>query len=168
MNLITIRSTFHHLKKNRFHTLLNIFGLAIGLLFFLHIVLYIGYEKSYDTFFPNHERIYRVNYDITQAGETVLHSTKTPRGLFRVLPEEIPDIEYAGIGYIEQVLIRYGDRYFSNQPDLWVEGDFAEVFDLKMIRGKATLNQPNTCVISASKAKEIFGNEDPIGKVFLV
>jgi len=168
MNLINIRSTFNHLKKNKFHSLLNVFGLAIGLLFFLHIVLYIGYEKGYDTFWPDNDRIYRVNYDITQRGEEVLHSTKTPRGLYQVLKNEIPEVEYAGIGYIEQVLIRYEDRYYSDQPDFWVEGDFAEVFGLEMIRGKATLNQPNTCVISESKAKEIFGNEDPIGKVFLV
>ena len=168
MNLINIRSTFNHLKKNKFHSLLNVFGLAVGLLFFLHIVLYIGYEKGFDSFWPNNERIYRVNYDITQVGERVLHSTKTPRGLFRVIQEEVPEIEHAGIGYIEQVLVRYEDRYFSDQPDLWVEGDFAEVFGLQMKRGKATLNQPNTCVISESKAKEIFGNEDPIGKVLIV
>jgi putative ABC transport system permease protein len=168
MNLINIRSTFNHLKKNKFHSLLNVFGLAVGLLFFLHIVLYIGYEKGFDSFWPDNERIYRVNYDITQAGERVLHSTKTPRGLFRVIQEEVPEIEHAGIGYIEQVLVRYEDRYYSDQPDLWVEGDFAEVFGLQMKRGKATLNQPNTCVISESKAKEIFGNEDPIGKVLIV
>jgi putative ABC transport system permease protein len=168
MNRINIRSTFNHLKKNRFHSLLNIFGLAVGLLFFFHIILYIGFEKGYDTFFPSHDRIFRVNYDITQNGEQVLHSTKTPRGLFRVLQDEVPEIEYSGIGYIEQVLVRYKDRLYSDQPDLWVEGDFTEVFGLKLIRGKATLNQPNTCVISESKAREIFGNEDPIGKVFLV
>jgi putative ABC transport system permease protein len=168
MNRINIRSTFNHLKKNKFHSLLNIFGLAIGLLFFFHIILYIGYEKGYDTFFPSHDRIFRVNYDITQNGEQVLHSTKTSRGLFRVLQDEVPEIEYSGIGYIEQVLVRYKDRLYSDQPDLWVEGDFTEVFGLKLIRGKATLNQPNTCVISESKALEIFGNEDPIGKVFLV
>ncbi len=168
MNPINIRSTFNHLRKNKFHALLNIFGLAVGLLFFLHIVLYIAYEKGYETFWPGYERIYRVNFDITQSGEQVLHSAKTPRGLFRVIQEEAPEIEHAGIGYIEQVLVRYKDRYYSNQPDLWVEGDFAEVFGLEMKRGKATLNQPNTCVISESKALAICGNEDPIGKVILV
>jgi len=168
MNLINIRSTFNHLKKNKFHSLLNVFGLAVGLLFFLHIVLYIGYEKGFDSFWTDNDRIYRVNYDITQTGERVLHSTKTPRGLFRVIQEEMPEVEHAGIGYIEQVLVRYEDRYYSDQPDLWVEGDFAEVFGLEMKRGKATLNQPNTCVISESKAQEIFGNVDPIGKVLIV
>ncbi len=168
MNLINIRSTFNHLKKNRFHSLLNVFGLAVGLLFFLHIVLYIGYEKGYDTFFPSHDRIFRVNFDITQNGERVLHSTKTPRGLFRVLQDEVPEIKQCGIGYIENVLVRYEDRYYSEQPDLWVEGDFAEIFGLEMIRGKATLNEAYTCIVSESKAHEIFGDEDPIGKVFFV
>lgn len=168
MNYLNVKSTFQHLKKNKFHALLNIFGLAVGLLFFFHIVIYIGYEKGYDTFFESHERIFRVNYDITQNNEQVLHSTKTPRQLFRRLQDEVPEIEYSGIGYIENVLVRYGDRYFSEQPDLWVEGDFIEVFGIKMIRGTASLNQANTCVISESKAHEIFGAEDPIGKVFLV
>lgn len=168
MNFIIVRSTFNHLKNNKFHSLLNIIGLAIGLLLFFHLVLYIGYEKGYDSCFSSHERIYRINYDITQNEEQILHSTKTPRGLFRVLENEIPDIENSGIGYIENVLVRYNDRYFSEQPDLWVEGDFAEIFGLKLVRGEATLNQPNTCIISESKAKEIFGTEDPIGKVILV
>ena len=61
MNLINFKSTFNHLKKNKFHSLLNIFGLAIGLLFFLHIVLYISYERGYDSFFEGHSRIFRVN-----------------------------------------------------------------------------------------------------------
>lgn len=168
MNYLNVKSTFQHLKKNKFHALLNIFGLAVGLLFFFHIVLYVGYEKGYDSFFESHDRIFRVNYDITQNNEQVLHSTKTPRQLFRRLQDEVPEIEYSGIGYIEKVLVRYRDRYFSEQPDLWVEGDFIEVFGIQMIRGIASLNQANTCVISESKAHEIFGTEDPIGKVFLV
>lgn len=163
-----IRSTFNHLKKNKAHSLLNILGLAIGLQFFFHIAMYIGYETGYDSFFPSHECIYRINYDVTQSGENVLHSTKTPRGLFRVIKEEIPEVECSGIGYIENVLVRYEDRYFSDQPDLWVEGDFAEVFGINVIRGKATLNNPYTCIISESKAKEIFGSEDPLGKVLIV
>ncbi|ASB50522.1 ABC transporter permease [Alkalitalea saponilacus] len=168
MNIINIRSTINHLRNNKFHAILNIFGLAFGFLFFLHISLYVAYEQAYDSFWPDHEKIFRVNYDITQAGEQVLHSTKTPRGLFRVLKDEIPEIEFSGIAYIEQVLVRYEDRYFSDQPDLWVEGDFYEIFNLELLRGKATLNAPNTCIISESKAREIFGNEDPIGKVLIV
>lgn len=168
MNTTNIRSTIKHLTNNKYHALLNVFGLSVGFLFFFHISQYVAYEKAYDSFWPNHERIFRVNYDISQAGEQVLHSTKTPRGLFHVLKSDLPEIEQAGIAYVEQVLVRYEDRYFSDQPDLWVEGDFYDMFNMELLRGSASLNVPYTCIISASKAKEIFGEEDPIGKVLVV
>ena len=168
MNLINFRSTWNHLKKNKFHTFLNIFGLAVGLLFFVQLVIYISYENEYDTFFKNSNQVYRINYDITQKGEKVLHSAKTPRKLFRVLKDEIPEIEKSAIAYIENVLVRYNGRSFSDQRDLWVDGDFVEIFELEMVRGVAKLNDAFNCIISESKAFEIFGSEDPIGKIILV
>ncbi len=168
MNLINLRSTWNHLRKNKIHTLLNIFGLATGLLFFVQLVTYIGYEKGYDKFFKSGDQVYRINYDITQEGETVLHSAKTPRRLFRVLKEEIPEIEMSAIAYYEDVLVRYNEQIFSEQRDLWVEGDFTEIFNLEMVRGEVKLNDAWNCIISESKAREIFGNDDPIGKIILV
>jgi putative ABC transport system permease protein len=167
MNLITLRSTWNHLRKNKVHTLLNIFGLAIGLLFFVQLVTYIGYEKGYDKNFKSGNLIFRINYDITQNGEKVLHSAKTPRRLFRVV-KEIPDIEMSATTYYEDVLVRYDEQLFSEQRDLWVEGDFTEIFNLEMVHGEAKLNDARNCIISESKAREIFGNEDPVGKYILV
>ena len=168
MNLINLRSTWNHLRKNKFHALLNVFGLAVGLLFFVQLVIYIGYEKGYDKYFRSYKQVYRINYDITQNGESVLHSAKTPRRLFRVVKEEIPEIEMSATTYYEDVLVRYNEQLFSDQSDLWVEGDFTDMFELEMIRGEAKLNDPFFCIISESKAREIFGNDDPIGKVLLV
>jgi putative ABC transport system permease protein len=168
MNFINLRSTWNHLKKNKFHALLNVFGLAVGLLFFVQLVIYIGYEKGYDKYFRSYKQVYRINYDITQNGERVLHSAKTPRRLFRVVKEEIPEIGLSATAYYEDVLVSYNEQLFSDQSDLWVEGDFTDIFELEMIRGVAKLNDPFFCIISESKAREIFGNDDPIGKVILV
>jgi putative ABC transport system permease protein len=168
MNLINLRSTWNHLKKNKFHALLNVFGLAVGLLFFVQLVIYIGYEKGYDKYFRDYKQVYRINYDITQNGESVLHSAKTPRRLFRVVKEEIPEIALSATTYYEDVLVKYNEQLFSDQSDLWVEGDFTDIFELEMIRGVAKLNDAFFCIISESKASEIFGDDDPIGKVILV
>jgi putative ABC transport system permease protein len=168
MNLISFRSTWNHLKKNKFHTFLNIFGLAIGLLFFVRLVIFISYQKEYDSHFENSDRVYRINYDIIQNGEKVLHSAKTPGRLYTVVKEEIPEIEYSAIGYVENVLVNYNSHLFSDQPDLWVQGDFAEIFDLEIVKGVSKLNDAWKCIISESKAFEIFGSEDPIGKVLVV
>lgn len=168
MNLINLRSTLNHLRKNKFHSVLNVFGLAVGMLFFVQLVIYIGYEKGYDKYIRSYKQVFRINYDITQNGESVLHSAKTPRRLFRVVKEEIPEIELSATTYYEDVLVKYNEQLFSDQSDLWVEGDFTEMFELEMIRGAAKLNDPFFCIISESKAQEIFGKEDPIGKVLLV
>lgn len=168
LNNIILRSTWNHLKSNKFHALLNIFGLAVGLLFFIQLVIYIGFEKGYDKYFRSDDRVFRINYDITQNGEKVLHSAKTPRRLFRVVKDEIPEIELSAITYFENVLVRYNEQLFSDQSDLWVEGDFTEIFELEMIQGEAKLNEAWKCIISESKAREIFGNEEPIGKIIWV
>ena len=168
MNLLNIKSTFKHLQKNKFHSLLNVFGLAIGILFFFQLIVYISYEKGYDSSYDGADRIYRVNYDMVQDGQNVLHSAKTPDRLYSVLKDEIPDVQYSALAYLENVLVRYGDKFYVDQPNLWVGGDFAEVFDLKMVSGVPKLRDKLTCVISESVAKNIFGSENPIGKVVYI
>jgi putative ABC transport system permease protein len=168
VSIINFKSTFKHLQKNKFHALLNIFGLALGLLFFFQLVRYIAYEKGYDSFLEGSGRIYRVNYDVDQNGEQVLHSAKTPDRLFRVLKDEIPGVEYAALSYLENVLIRYGDKYYNDQPNLWVDGDFVEIFGLKMVSGTSKLRDKLTCIVSESMARKIFGDENPLGKTLYV
>lgn len=168
MNFINIRSTFNHLKKNKFHALLNVFGLAIGLLFFFQLISYISYERNYDATFDKSDRIYRVNYDVEQNGENVLHSAKTPDRLFRIVKDEIPEVEYSAVGYLENVLLRYGDKQYCDQPDLWVNGDFAKIFNFDMVAGRPRLEEKLTCIISKSMADNIFGREDPVGKTVYI
>jgi putative ABC transport system permease protein len=168
MMLINLKSVLNYLKKNISHSIINILGLATGLLFFFHLLIYINHENEYDSFIKDYRQIYRINYDITQNGESVLHSAKTPRRLFRVIKQEVPEVEYSAMAYVERVLVNYNGHLFSDQGDLWVEGDFAEIFDLEMVKGVATLNDAWKCIISESKAHEIFGSEDPIGKVLRV
>ena len=148
--------------------MLNVFGLAVGLLFFFQLISYISYEKSYDSTFDRSDRIYRVNYDVEQNGENVLHSAKTPDRLFRVLKDEIPEIEYSAVAYLENVLLRYGDKQYCDQPDLWVNGDFSKIFTFDMVAGRPRLDEKLTCIISKSMADNIFGKEDPVGKTVYI
>src|SRR5512145_1372380 len=58
-----IRIAWRNLLKNNVFSLINIAGLAIGMLVSLLIFIYISFEKSYDRHFPDADRIYRlVNY----------------------------------------------------------------------------------------------------------
>ena len=59
-----LKIAWRNLLKNKLYSFINIFGLAIGLTCFLLISLYVLEELSYDRYFKDTERIYRVNSDI--------------------------------------------------------------------------------------------------------
>lgn len=68
-------------NKNKFFSLINIFGLAIGLCSFLLISLYILDELSYDKHFKNADCIYRINSDILFGGTSLkLSQSSDPMG----------------------------------------------------------------------------------------
>ena len=52
--------TFRNLKKYKGFSFINIFGLAVGMACTLLILLWVQDELSYDRFFPNADRLYRV------------------------------------------------------------------------------------------------------------
>src|SRR5690554_963173 len=47
-------------NKNIYFTVLNLLGLSLGLLVFILIILFIDYQRDYDTFHDNHSEIYRI------------------------------------------------------------------------------------------------------------
>lgn len=70
-----------NLWKNKGFTFINIAGLAIGLSCFILITLYVIDELSYDRFYPNAERIYRVDADIKFGGNQLsLCTNSDPMG----------------------------------------------------------------------------------------
>src|ERR1700722_346896 len=52
---------YRNLIKNRIYTLVNVFGLAIGMAACFFIFQYVHFESSYDGFNKNLANIYRVN-----------------------------------------------------------------------------------------------------------
>jgi putative ABC transport system permease protein len=55
-----IKTSFRTINRDKFHTLLNILGLSIGLAAFIAIYLYVRDELTYDKYNKNHESIYRL------------------------------------------------------------------------------------------------------------
>jgi len=58
------KTAFRNLLRNKFYTLINIAGLAIGLATCFLIILYVLDELSYDKYNVNANRIYRVNNEV--------------------------------------------------------------------------------------------------------
>lgn len=161
-------SAIRSLFKNKVVSLINILGLTVGLTAFIFVIQYALYEKSYDTFFNGSDRVYRVNMTVTNHGQQIFNGAQTPRQLYFASKQEIPEIEANTITYFESCLVKFGTQSFIAQNVLWVYEGFDKVFSLKMEQGKPDFERPLTAVISAEKAKSIFGNENAVGKVIKV
>ncbi|MEJ0056198.1 MAG: ABC transporter permease [Bacteroidota bacterium] len=55
-----IKTALRSLIKQKIYTLINVLGLAVSITACLLIVLYVRHEVSYDTFFSDADRIYKM------------------------------------------------------------------------------------------------------------
>jgi len=163
-NYITV--AYRNILKNKVYSILNITGLAIGIMAFVMIMLYVQYETSFDKQFPNSERIYRVYTRGSLNGDFEMVATPAPIGA--AFKEEIPGVEnFTRVRQIGFPVLRYEDKVFSEEKWFLADSSYFDVFGLKLLQGdeKTALVKPNTMVITESTAKRYFGDDDPIGKV---
>ncbi len=163
-----LKTTFKNLMRYKVYSLINIFGLALGLASGMLILMYIQYELSYDRFHENADRVFSVNYQ--DPGRFFLGNDKfavTPLPLAPALMRDFPDVEAATrIKNNGNAPVKYNNELFLNGCWFWSDKNIFEVFTLPFLYGspETALSLPNSVVLTNSIARTIFGNDDPIGK----
>lgn len=169
-------TAFRSLKKNKFFSILNILGLAIGLSVFLLIAQYVTFERSFENFVPDAENIYRVSLTQHSGNEQIFSSAENYPGVALALKSDIPEVvdcaRLYNMGYKNNVIITYEDAKpdpiaFKHRRFLYADSSFLTMMNYPMVAGDAqtALREPFTAVITERYAKMYFGNEDPIGKM---
>ena len=160
------RIGIRNLLKSKGYSAINIGGLAVGLASFIIIMLYVQHEFSYDRFYKNADRIYRVYQK--QPANVYLGSdyfAVTPAPLASVLEAECPEVVNATSVKEGSALLGIADQRFWERG---MAGDshFFEVFAFPFIQGnpKFALKDPKSIVLTKSLATKIFGPEDPVGQ----
>ncbi|HTE32669.1 MAG TPA: ABC transporter permease, partial [Chryseolinea sp.] len=167
-NYVTI--AFRNLNKHRFYTMINIAGLAVGIASCLIIMLYIAYEFSYDKHFANADRIYRVNCEIL-FNSNHLNMAVMPAPAAAVFQNNFPEIEASGHfrswGWQR---IKRTTENIKEQYTVFGSNGVLKVFSLPLLKGSANnaLTEPNTLVMSRSKAEQYFPNEEALGQTLII
>ena len=152
-----------NILKYKLFSFINVFGLAVAMSVCMLIILMMADQKSYDQFHEKRDRIYRILGTPEKA--SVPYAT-TPHPLGEALAKDYPIGEAvvslrSGLG---------GDATFENKTtDLrgyFAESNVFELLDFPLIEGdkNTVLIDPNSLVITSSKAYQLFNTESPVGK----
>ncbi len=163
-----IKVSVRNLLAQKGYTLINLFGLAVGIASALMIILYVIDEFSYDKFHPNAENIYRICLD-AKLQDTEMLAPISNNAIGPVSYDQYPDIlNYTRIfSFGGDPDIRYGERMFIEKNLIYADSTFFQLFNgFRLISGDPNniLNAPNQLVMTQSAAERYFGNEDPVGK----
>ena len=164
---ISIRSLIRH----KLFSGINILGLALGLSAFLLIQEYVNFEKSYDTHYENADQLFRVSTfevinDVVEAKDAM-----STYGAGKVLTEEIPEIiNYTVTLKFEELVFRKDENIVHEKKVISGDSNFFKLFTYKALQGdiETMLNEPNSLVLTKSKAFEYFGGENALGQTIEV
>ncbi len=161
------RVTIRSINRNKAFNVINISGLAIGLASAIFIILYIISETSYDRFHERSADIYRLYLDGKMAGEEFKGAWNSP--IFGpTFNEEIPEIEnYCRMDFANNRLMWTDpENKFLEGHIMYADSTFFEVFTIKLLQGDPAtcLDEPNTLLLSETKANQYFPDGDPMGQ----
>lgn len=166
-NLLLIsyfKMTVRQFKRNLGYSVMNTFGLAVGILSTLLISLFILDELSYDKFHENHDEIYRlINHNPEMGTMAGMNSSAWKKPMIPFFPE-ISD--HTRLGH-DVVVIKEGENTFLENDFYWADDNFMSFFSFEVLSGdrETMLTEPNSIVLTRSKALRYFGKEDVVGQL---
>jgi putative ABC transport system permease protein len=160
---------FRNLAKYRFYSLINIFGLTIGITACLVILLFVRFELSYDQYNVNAERIYRVDWDLLLSGNYFNKAAVTPP-MAGTMVRDYPEIEAATrFRSMGSFLFKREDENTVEWRVVYADNDVFKIFTIPFISGDpaTALKDPYSMVISEKSAAQFFPDGDALGKVLI-
>lgn len=157
-----LKLAFRHFTSQKAFSFLNVAGLAIGLASSIVIFLWVQDERSYDSFHPHSDRIYRL---VADAGD--LQVAVSPCALAPATQETFREVVgHTRLMNASGITLQNGDTRFEEEKAFYAEPSFFTIFDFPLSSGdaKTALTQPNGIVLSEVAAIKYFGTTDVMGK----
>ncbi|MCU0355592.1 MAG: ABC transporter permease [Cytophagales bacterium] len=165
-----LKIAWRNLRKGKLYTLINITGLALGMATAVLLMLWVQNEMSYDTYHRQAKNIYRLVAHIKINDTETWHWASTPLRFADYLKANAPEVQQAtrlNVPYGDFFTVKVGNELFSEKNFAFVDANWFEVFDYPFVKGNAKdfARDKFGIVLTESRAKQFFGEDDPIGKI---
>ena len=159
---------WRNLLKNKGYSLINIGGLAMGMVIAMLIGFWIQDELSFNRYHQNYDTIGKV-YRLNDFEEGIEASTPQMVALGSLLRTEY-STQFKDVVMIRQ---RLEERVLSLGENKLTQGGYfmepagVEMFSLKMLVGDSrnALKDMKSIILSTSLARKLFGNDEPLNKI---
>ena len=145
-------STLRNLYRNKVFSLINIFGLAIGLACVILFYMWVSDEVSFDRFHRNKERIY--NLLSVFSDEETNSMSVTPFPLAPTLSDRHPEVESYSRYWNFPSLVTFGETTHLDEKVHLVDPGFLRMLSFPAISGDPieALSNKSSVVITKSEA----------------
>jgi putative ABC transport system permease protein len=156
------KTAWRNIIRNKTATLINLFGLSIALVAFLFIALWVQNELTFDSYHKDAKDIYLVQMKFGMEEASPLTSLPVA-GAIR---KDRDAAFVARMGWWSGTLNISG-QLFAEKKGVAVDSDWFKIFDYDVISGDihSFNNNPFSLIFTESKAKQLFGNNDPVGQI---
>lgn len=165
-----LKITLRNLARQKLYALINVFGLAVGIMFCAFIFLYVRDELTFDRFHKNGDRIVRINaVSFAPDGRVESAMPWQPLPLAEALRADIPEVQQTTRLIQQLQVLRNGD-VADEETILYVDPSFFDIFTFPLKSGDAetALDNLNSIVLSERAAREYFGDVDPVGRTMQI
>ena len=161
--------TFRTLIRGRGSNVIKIISLTLGI--FIGILLFarVAFELSYDSFYKENDKLFAINCTYVINGNVMGPGPVIVAPVAGAILENFPDeVESASV-----VADWGGTNYFSgshriNLGTVYSDSLYFQTMGIEVLKGNpADLTNPEVLFLSETTAKQLYGNDNPIGKILM-
>jgi len=159
-------TAWRNIIKNGIFSLINIFGLAIGLMSCILIMLFVQNETGFDTWLKDNDRIARMHTSYSIPGQEPFSTVRSAGSMMEAIRDYAKNEIDSGVRFIQWgTTVRQNGNAFRETISM-VDGNFFELFDLPFLHGskESSFKKPMDLVITEDQAIKYFGKTDVIGE----
>lgn len=160
---VTLKLILRNIWKYKGVSVINIFGLSVGMACSILLLLWVNFHLRFDKFHEHSDHVFRVIQHIRFEDLTTWTITQGPLG--PSLKEEVPEIaDYCRLNGSGLSFEMDGEQV--RERGTYADPSFFSMFSIRvtMKLTHTPISEPNHIAISESMARKYFGDENPIGQ----